>query len=100
MKIRKNKIRQKTIEKGWTLIELTVVIAIVIIIVSIAIAALSNSKSDASSTAGDAEALSLNQAIDRAYLKDDKNPTIYGPTATNGATAKAYLVEQGYLRRR
>jgi prepilin-type N-terminal cleavage/methylation domain-containing protein len=62
------KLKQKN--KAFTLIEMIVVVAVMAIIVAIAIPALSSSRNDAQESSAEARAKVLNEARDRAILKD------------------------------
>lgn len=56
--------------KAFTLIEMIVVVAVMAIIVAIAIPALSSSKTDSQKRSAEARAKVLNEATDRAILKE------------------------------
>lgn len=85
-------------QRGWTLVELLIVIVIIGIVFSLAVVALRSSKSDSETGAAEANAKTLNDAITRATLKGDTNPTIVGDTANDVEAAAAYLIEKGYIR--
>jgi prepilin-type N-terminal cleavage/methylation domain-containing protein len=84
--------------KGFTLVEVAVVIAIVAAIVAIAIPFLGSSKQDSGHKAADATAKTINEAIIRAKLKGDTNPAIVGPNANDITNAVNYLLQQGYIQ--
>jgi prepilin-type N-terminal cleavage/methylation domain-containing protein len=62
--------RKNSKNKAFTLIEMLVVVAVMAIIVAIAIPALSSSRTDANQTSAEARAKVLNEARDRAILKE------------------------------
>lgn len=85
-------------QAGWTLIELLVVIVILMIVFGLAFTALFTSKADSSNASAEANAKTINDAITRATLQGDTNPTIVGDDANDVEAAAAYLIEKGYIR--
>jgi|LakMenEpi03Aug12_release.lakeMendotaPanAssembly.Ray.scaffolds.fasta_scaffold770843_1 prepilin-type N-terminal cleavage/methylation domain-containing protein len=103
----------KSKNKGFTLIELIVVVAVMSIIVAIAIPALSSSKTSAQQGSAEARAKVLNEGTDRAILKEvipgvttrsnwgDHWATNTGSfTGTNAAAeaAAAFLISNNLVR--
>jgi prepilin-type N-terminal cleavage/methylation domain-containing protein len=88
-------------KKGFSLVEILVVITIIAIIVSIAIPALSSSKGEADEKATMASLYSLNIGLARASKANDPQflpgGLLHG-SSTNTVEAAAYLVQKGYVR--
>lgn len=84
-----------SLQKAFTLVEMIVVIAILAIIVAIAVPALSTSKIDAEHAAQDANTTTLNQGLQRAALKGDTSPVLYGTDVEAIAT---YLLVNNYIQ--
>ena len=85
-------------DKGWTLIELAIVIVVIGILLALVIPFIGRSKIDAENNQAKAYAKVLNEAITRAKMKGDINPVLVGSNATNPAAAAVYLYNNGYLQ--
>ena len=73
-------VRRRTAQRGFTLIELMVVVAIIAIIAGIAVSSFSGSGRDANRARGEADISALNDAMSRYY---QTSYTYYqGPTST------------------
>lgn len=83
--------------RGWTIVEMLIVVALLAIVVGIANVAIGYSVRNADSTGTVARAKLLNEAIFRARdLDGDTNPAIQR-SATNADEAIAYLINAGYV---
>lgn len=87
--------------KGFSLVEILVVITIIAVLVAIAIPALSGAKKDAQDTASKASLYTLNFGLAKAYKSKDPQFQPGGllhSSSTNTKAAVAYLVQKGYIR--
>jgi len=87
--------------RGFSAVEMLVVIAIIGVIVAIAIPALSSTKTDVDQKATQASFYSLNMGLAKAYKNNDPQFLPGGllhASSTNTVEATAYLIQRGYIR--
>jgi len=84
----------KKLKKGFTLVEVLIVVAILGIIATIAVPALQDAKEESELQAGRGNAKTLNEGIKRAELDNNIDPVLYG-NDVNALTN--FLLQEGYL---